>query len=781
MSAAAEGREPWAQLVSTTDVDSAPVSINKDKFTIGRRAGDMTFPENKLVSSSHCSLFREPATGKVFLQDTSTNGTMINNTKVGKGQKWELNHGDEIHIVFKKNNTEQNIAYLFQDLAKLKEEEQDESLLDVTQEYGSDTEGSTIDYTLPNTEMGSEASNVSGASGGAKRQMEEVSESEPVSKKAREEAKQGDMQQKTSSEPSAAVPASATGGAASTSAVQQCSKDTGKEDTTLPRGDSQVAGPSSEKGAAGSKDDKPKPPPRDEMEETLLCGVCQDILHDCISLQPCMHSFCAGCYSQWMDMSNLCPSCRNKVDRISKNHIVNNLVQVYLKDHPEKKRSEEDLAELNKKNKITDDMLYPKHGHHRREYESYSDEYSDSDSGHEDASLSGGSTPRGWRAYYSPYGMHHVSTRPPPRTICRQCPDYAPPMSATTGVQVTGTLVTPPVSTGIATSPVRMGEEITLYDPRVVGPTVVSTVTQVMQQPPTGVAGVPAPAAPVSMGQGISMYDPRVLGSSSAPPAPDPAGTAQTSGVAVTAATAVSGAVVPATARTDSTVSSSSQASQVADASPEERARRLAGPRPPPPEPCQFVCQVNQNHVMCQCCWKPMPDRTRETPPSPPQKCSLCHRVFCHMYWGCNNPRCLGCLNNFKDLYFDGRCLNDLINNNHYESSIFMNYLDDKNLTLRDVLQTCMEKLAAGEYTVTDPNSRPSSPLTPDTVICYTCGLRNFRQLAYQYRSHIPRDQLPAEATSRPDCYWGRNCRTQHSKPHHAKNFSHICEQTRFT
>ncbi|CAH1232422.1 CHFR [Branchiostoma lanceolatum] len=763
MSAEAEGREPWAQLVSTTDVDSPPVSINKDRFTIGRRAGDMTFPENKLVSSSHCSLIREPTTGKVFLQDTSTNGTMINNTKVGKGQKWELNHGDEIHIVFKKNNTEQNIAYLFQDLARLKEEE-NASLLDITQDYGSDTEGSTIDYTLPNTELGSEASNASGASGAAKRQLEEFSESEPVPKKPREETK-----------PDAAVAASATGGVASTSAAEQGTKDAEKEDTTLKREDSQVAGPSSDKGAAASKDVKPKPPPRDEMEETLLCGVCQDILHDCISLQPCMHSFCAGCYSQWMDMSNLCPSCRNKVDRISKNHIVNNLVQVYLKDHPEKKRSEEDLAELNKKNKITDDMLYPKHGHHRREYESYSDEYSDSDSGHEDASLSGGSTPRGWRAYYNPYGMHHVSSRPPPRTICRQCPDYAPSMAGIAAAQVTGTLVTPPVSTGIASSPVRMGEEITLYDPRVVGPTVVSTVTQVVQPPPTGVASVPAP---VSVGQGISMYDPRILGTTPVPPATDPGGS-QTSGVVVSSTTPAPGAAVPTTTRTDSSVSTSSQSSQ--DRSPEERARRLAGPCPPPPEPCQFVCQVNQNHVMCQCCWKPMPDRTRETPPSPPQKCTLCHRVFCHMYWGCNNPRCLGCLNNFKDLYFDGRCLNDLINNNYYESSIFMTYLDDKNLTLRDVLQKCMEKLEAGEYTVTDPNARPTSPVTPDTVICYTCGLRNFRQLAYQYRKHIQPDQLPAEATSRPDCYWGRNCRTQHSKPHHAKNFSHICEQTRFT
>ena len=49
--------------------------------------------------------------------------------------------------------------------------------------------------------------------------------------------------------------------------------------------------------------------------------------------------------------------CRNKVDRINKNHIVNNLVEAYFKEHPEKRRSEEDIKELEAKNKITKDMV----------------------------------------------------------------------------------------------------------------------------------------------------------------------------------------------------------------------------------------------------------------------------------------------------------------------------------------------------------------------------------------------------------------------------------------
>ena len=54
-------------------------------------------------------------------------------------------------------------------------------------------------------------------------------------------------------------------------------------------------------------------------------------------------------------------------------------------------------------------------------------------------------------------------------------------------------------------------------------------------------------------------------------------------------------------------------------------------------------------------------------------------------------------------------------------------------------------------------------------VLCYACGLRNFKELAYQFRRDIPKSELPPEVTARSDCYWGRNCRTARNKPHHAQ------------
>ncbi|GFN96606.1 E3 ubiquitin-protein ligase chfr-like [Plakobranchus ocellatus] len=77
------------------------------------------------------------------------------------------------------------------------------------------------------------------------------------------------------------------------------------------------------------------------------------------------------------------------------------------------------------------------------------------------------------------------------------------------------------------------------------------------------------------------------------------------------------------------------------------------------------------------------------------------------------------------------------------------------------------------EYTCTD-QARLESQNGINTPVCYACGLRNFKDLAFAYRRDIANDQLPATITCRPDCHWGKNCRTQKSKPEHAKRYNHI-------
>lgn len=95
----------------------------------------------------------------------------------------------------------------------------------------------------------------------------------------------------------------------------------------------------------------------DDIGEELQCGICGDILYLPVALIPCLHAFCAPCYSQWMEESNTCPHCRDEVSSIRKNHQISNLVQKYLDKHPDKKRSDEEIIELNSMNTLTDDKL----------------------------------------------------------------------------------------------------------------------------------------------------------------------------------------------------------------------------------------------------------------------------------------------------------------------------------------------------------------------------------------------------------------------------------------
>ncbi len=190
----------------------------------------------------------------------------------------------------------------------------------------------------------------------------------------------------------------------------------------------------------------------------------------------------------------------------------------------------------------------------------------------------------------------------------------------------------------------------------------------------------------------------------------------------------------------------------------------------------EYVCPAQGSHVICTCCFQPMPDRRAEREQNPhvaPQQCTVCLQPFCHLYWGCTRMACFGCLAPFCEINLGDKCLDGVLNNNHYESDILKDYLASRGLTWKNMLNESLLALQRGVFMLSDYR------ITGNTVLCYCCGLRSFRELAYQYRQNIPVAELPVTVTSRPDCYWGRNCRTQ-VKAHHAMKFNHICEQTRF-
>ncbi|XP_040898165.1 E3 ubiquitin-protein ligase CHFR [Toxotes jaculatrix] len=632
MDSCGRGR-PWGKLVKVGS--SETVLLFNRECTVGRKKGCyLSFPASKLVSGEHCKIVQDESSGLVWLEDMSTNGTVINMSKLVKKQTHMLENGDVIYFVYRKSEPEQNIAYVYHSIKT--EQTSSQHSYDMERPVHSPAP-------VPASEMSLSV--------------------EPVMlTKAPRDPTQEEPQPSTSTShfciesPLTCGPKATTASPASGQAKEDMNsmepeskrrkKDNDKEyDSGSPHTSSTEVGGS----AKGSHLSKPpvEETKTDKMEETLTCVICQDLLHDCVSLQPCMHVFCAACYSGWMERSPLCPTCRCPVERIRKNHILNNLVEAYLIQHPEKCRSEEDLKSMDSRNKITQDMLQPKVERSFSDEEGSSDylfELSDNDSDSSDISQ--------------------------PLVMCRQCPGYRGEVSQ-----------------------VLFASGSNYWFP-----------------------GLPAP-----------------------PLVPSPP--------------------KPAT---------------------EEGSAKPTGEEPStssdvPSAPQEYRCPPQGCHLICTCCLQPMPDRRTElnSQQVTSQQCVLCQRPFCHMYWGCQRIGCQGCLAQFNELNLTDKCLDGVLNNNNYESEILQNYLSSRGKSWKDLLQEALQGLQQANYSLTDCR------ISANTILCFCCGLRAFKELAYKYRQNIPPSELPAAVTSRPDCYWGRNCRTQ-VKAHHAMKFNHICEQTRF-
>ncbi|CAK7314198.1 E3 ubiquitin-protein ligase CHFR [Vulpes lagopus] len=609
-------QQPWGRLLRLGAGDGEPhVLLRKREWTIGRRRGcDLSFPGNKLVSGDHCKIIVDEKSGQVSLEDTSTNGTVINKLKVVKKQTCPLQTGDVIYLVYRKNEPEHNVAYLYESLNEKQDITQDsfeankENVFRVTKDTSGAGQGDDPQVlpSSPTTQACFEEPQPSTSTSdlfptASTSSMEPTSAGQAPSSSSALPDREGasfSLSEPQDQEDLEPIRKKMKGGGDTDLTLQFLVADQCRDThTTL--------------GNVRSEAVKP-----DKMEETLTCIICQDLLHDCVSLQPCMHTFCAACYSGWMERSTWCPTCRCPVERICKNHILNNLVEAYLLQHPDKSRSEEDVRSMAARNKITQDMLQPKVRRSFSDEEGSSEdllELSDVDSESSDVSQ--------------------------PYIVCRQCPEYR-----------------------------RQGGQ-----------------------------ALPCP------------------GPNSEPGVPQAAGDAPSTSTSVKTAQ-------------------------------------------------DYVCALQGSHAICTCCFQPMPDRRAEREQDPriaPQQCAVCLQPFCHLYWGCARAGCLGCLAPFCELDLGDRCLDGVLSNNHYESDVLKNYLATRGLTWKNMLTESLVALQRGAFLLSDYR------ITGNTVLCYCCGLRSFRELTYQYRQNIPASELPVAVTSRPDCYWGRNCRTQ-VKAHHA-------------
>ncbi|VDN10567.1 unnamed protein product [Dibothriocephalus latus] len=65
--------------------------------------------------------------------------------------------------------------------------------------------------------------------------------------------------------------------------------------------------------------------------------------------------------------------------------------------------------------------------------------------------------------------------------------------------------------------------------------------------------------------------------------------------------------------------------------------------------------------------------------------------------------------------------------------------------------------------------------------VCRACRRSCLSRLVYTWRLNLPQDEVDQHWPHRPNCHYGRNCRTQVSSLAHARRYNHCCEQTRFT
>ncbi|OAY79398.1 E3 ubiquitin-protein ligase CHFR, partial [Ananas comosus] len=90
--------------------------------------------------------------------------------------------------------------------------------------------------------------------------------------------------------------------------------------------------------------------------EHAKCSICLNIWHDVVTVAPCLHNFCNGCFSEWLRRSStrsrdnvqnvVCPQCRANVHSVGKNHFLRNIEEAILQTHSSLKRSDEEIALL---------------------------------------------------------------------------------------------------------------------------------------------------------------------------------------------------------------------------------------------------------------------------------------------------------------------------------------------------------------------------------------------------------------------------------------------------
>ncbi|XP_057416296.1 uncharacterized protein LOC130710920 [Lotus japonicus] len=86
--------------------------------------------------------------------------------------------------------------------------------------------------------------------------------------------------------------------------------------------------------------------------EHAKCSICLNIWHDVVTIAPCLHNFCNGCFSEWLRRSQekrstvLCPQCRAVVQFVGRNHFLRTIAEDMVRADSTLSHADEEIALL---------------------------------------------------------------------------------------------------------------------------------------------------------------------------------------------------------------------------------------------------------------------------------------------------------------------------------------------------------------------------------------------------------------------------------------------------
>ena len=81
-----------------------------------------------------------------------------------------------------------------------------------------------------------------------------------------------------------------------------------------------------------------------KMSERMECVLCHEIMHEPTTLVPCLHSFCGACVKK--RQNPLCPLCRGRVENESRNIYLADIIEHFLRAHPDRRSPAKVTADL---------------------------------------------------------------------------------------------------------------------------------------------------------------------------------------------------------------------------------------------------------------------------------------------------------------------------------------------------------------------------------------------------------------------------------------------------